>query len=131
MEYKYKILIVDDEPGLLFSLKAYLEDEGYEVEGATSGEEALIILQKSIFDAVIIDVRLPGIDGNEVILEAKRSGNNVAFFIHTGSTDYQLPTSLKNMGFSEEDIFLKPLPDLNIITQILEKKLPKRKNEEK
>ncbi len=72
-----KNLIVDDEPGLLLSLKAFFEDENYEVEGAASGEEAPVILRKSDFDAVIINVRLPGIDGNEVILATRKRGDNI------------------------------------------------------
>lgn len=118
-----KILVVDDEPGLLYSLLAFLEDEGYRANGASSGEEALTMLSEKTFDAVIVDIRLPGIDGNEVILEARKLGCNAPFLIHTGSTDYQLTSSLKNLGFSQEDILLKPLPDLNILCKVLREKL--------
>ncbi len=68
-----KVLIVDDETSLLNSLMAFFEDEDFDVTGASSGEEALETLSKEHFDAVIIDMRLPGIDGNEVILQAKKS----------------------------------------------------------
>lgn len=118
-----RILIVDDEPGLLYSLIAFLEDKGYQVDGASSGEDALFMLKQNYYNAVIVDIRLPGIDGNEVIRKARKSGYHGPFLIHTGSTDYQLPTSLKNLGFCQDDILLKPLTDLNILCRALRKKL--------
>ena len=122
-ESSLRFLVVDDEPGLLYSLIAFLEDEGYQVDGAPSGEKALSMLKQNSYDAVIVDIRLPGIDGNEVILRARKSGCNAPFLIHTGSTDYQLTTSLKNLGFCQADILLKPLTDLNILCRALSKKL--------
>lgn len=120
-----KILIVDDEPGLLFSLMAFLEDEGFHVQGTSSGEEALSLLQEEAFDAAIVDVRLPGKDGDDVILEAIETGCTANFIIHTGSADYQLPISLKKLGFTQEDIFLKPISDLDIICQALLQRIKK------
>lgn len=113
----HKILIVDDEAGLLYSLMAFFEDENFDVKGASSGEEALEILKEEDVDAVIVDMRLPGIDGNEVILQAKDLGSKAKFLIHTGSTDYKLPTSLIDLGYRQEHIFLKPLADLSILTE--------------
>lgn len=118
-----KILIVDDEKGLLNSLMAFFEDEEFDVTGATSGEEALEILAEKEIDAVIVDMRLPGIDGNEVILQSKQRGCKAQFLIHTGSTDYRLPTSLKELGFKQEHIFLKPLPDLRALSETVKKML--------
>lgn len=113
----HKILIVDDETGLLYSLLAFFEDENFDVKGASSGEEALEILKKEDVDAVIVDMRLSGIDGNEVILQAKELGFKAKFLIHTGSTDYKLPASLIELGYRQEHIFLKPLTDLSILTE--------------
>lgn len=127
-ESRNRILIVDDEPGLLFSLTAFLEDEGYEVEGTSSGEEALHALNSSKFDAVIIDIRLPGKDGNEVMLEALQSGCRARFLVHTGSSDYQIPPALATQGITQEDIFLKPLADLEILSQALNSRLGQYKS---
>lgn len=123
---QYSVLIVDDEPGLLFSLSAFLEDENFTVQRTSSGEEALALLAKENFDAVIIDIRLPGKDGNDVIYEAKMSGYTAIFLIHTGSTDYQIPNSLQQFGINQEDIFLKPLLDLDIFCRTLRKRLTKK-----
>ena len=122
-EQQMRVLIIDDEPGLLFSLSAFLEDEGYEVEATSSGEDALHLLTNATFDAVIIDIRLPGKNGNEVMLEALRSGCQTRFLIHTGSSDYQIPQTLASFGVTNEDIFLKPLVDLEILSQALTNRL--------
>lgn len=58
-----KILVVDDDRFLLENLRKLLSREGYDTEGATSGEEGLNLLSQSSFDLVVLDVGLPGIDG--------------------------------------------------------------------
>jgi two-component system, NtrC family, nitrogen regulation response regulator NtrX len=62
-----RILIVDDEPGIRQSLGAILEDEGFRVETVENGEACLDLLARSIFDLVILDIWLPGIDGLETL----------------------------------------------------------------
>jgi two-component system nitrogen regulation response regulator NtrX len=62
-----RILIVDDEPGIRQSLSGILEDEGFQVETVENGEACLDLLARSIFDLVILDIWLPGIDGLETL----------------------------------------------------------------
>jgi two-component system, OmpR family, response regulator len=114
---EYRVLIVDDEPSLLKSLVAFFEDEGFFVLGAASGEEGLDLLGTEKMDAAIIDLRLPGIDGNETVLRAHKLQPALRFLIHTGSTDYQIPPPLRNIGIEEKAVFLKPLPDLSVLTE--------------
>lgn len=61
-----KILIVDDEPNIVVPLQFLMEQSGYEVQTASSGEEALETIQKDIPDLILLDIMLPGIDGFEV-----------------------------------------------------------------
>lgn len=58
-----RILIVDDEPGIRESLAGVLEDEGYASDSVASGEEALETLARNNYDAILLDVWLPGMDG--------------------------------------------------------------------
>ena len=60
------ILVVDDEPVLLASLESCLQNEGFDVLGAASGEEALALLSEHPLDLIILDVGLPGESGFEV-----------------------------------------------------------------
>ena len=110
-----RILLVDDEERLLQNLAFYFEDEGYEVSLATSGEEALDILRQGGISAAVVDMRLPGIDGNEVIRVALAEKIITKFIIHTGSTDYFLPEDLVAQGFTEEIVFLKPVADMAVL----------------
>ncbi len=61
-----RILVVDDEPGIRESLAGVLSDEGFEVQTAPTGEDALRLLDQDSFDVMLLDVWLPGIDGLEV-----------------------------------------------------------------
>lgn len=62
-----KVLIVDDEANIVVSLEYLLQQAGYVVEVAYSGEDALALLPQSIPDVVILDVMLPGIDGFDLL----------------------------------------------------------------
>ena len=74
------VLIVEDETIMRESLRDWLKDGGYEVETAEEGEEALEKIEKKEFSVAVLDLRLPGKDGLEVLKEAtaKDSGMNVA-----------------------------------------------------
>ena len=67
---KETVLIVDDEVELRNAIGGYLTEEGYEVQSASSGEEALDLVKTVPFDILITDMKLPGIDGTSVLQEA-------------------------------------------------------------
>jgi len=111
------ILIVDDEPGILANLEAFFEDEGFAVITAATGEAAVAILQNQSVDVAIVDMRLPGIDGNEVIRLALAAGLKTKFIIHTGSNEYRVPADFLSFGISRENVFLKPVKDMGVLSQ--------------
>ncbi len=115
-----KILVVDDESVVSTNITAFLEDEGFNVFSAASGEEALELLSEQSVDIGIIDMRLPGIDGNTLILKAHDMRPVMKFLIHTGSTNYGLPNTLKAIGLSPRQVFRKPLPDLSVLTRAID-----------
>ncbi len=83
-------LILDDEESIRQSIAAFMEDEGYLVFQAESSEEALEIVRNHPIDDAVVDIRLPGHDGNTFMLEAKKLRPNIKFVVHTGSADYPL-----------------------------------------
>jgi len=113
------ILVVDDEDMVRINLVAFLEDEGFEVLSAASGEDALDLLQSSSADLGIIDMRLPGMDGNELIATAKQRYPHMHFVIHTGSTEYTLPSQLIELGLTEALVMHKPLADMGLLVDKL------------
>lgn len=109
-----RVLIVDDEVMVRENLQAYLEDDGMMVVAVESGEEAINRIQKDgcCFVVCVMDMRLPGIDGNISIRRIHELCPKMHFIIHTGSSDYTLPTELQNLGLSKAQVYLKPLLDM-------------------
>ncbi|MDZ7833202.1 MAG: response regulator [Desulfobacterales bacterium] len=114
-----KILVVDDEEVVNANLQAFLEDEGFTVYTAASGEAALQLLDRQAVDVGIIDMRLPGMDGNTLILNAHQKQPLMKFLIHTGSTNYALPQALLDIGLTKAQVFRKPLSDLSVLTPMI------------
>jgi len=119
MKKPITVLIVDDEEIVRVSLEEYLSDEGFYVCSVESGEEALEILAKKSIDIGIIDMRLPGIDGNTLIIEAMKIKPKLKCVIHTGSMGYSIPVTLDGMGISEDLVFKKPIKDLDRFVKVL------------
>lgn len=106
------VLLVDDEEMILFNLASFLEDEGYTVLTAGSSEEALEILAGREVAVAVVDMRLPGMDGNAFIRAVAGRWPHPRFLVHTGSCNYAPPQDLRALGMDEEDVFLKPLLDM-------------------
>lgn len=69
-----KVLIVDDESLVLWFLKRALEKEGYKIDTASNGEEALRKIEKGGYSLLITDLKMPGMDGLELLKRLKESG---------------------------------------------------------
>ena len=119
-----RLLIVDDEEFLRTTLIAFLEDEGFMISSANSGEEAIEIISKYDFDIGIIDMKLPGINGNTLIKQAHDINPNMKFLIHTGSVNYFIPSDLAKIGITDENILRKPIIDLHIIVKKIDRLMP-------
>jgi DNA-binding NtrC family response regulator len=78
-----KILIVDDSRNIRITLKRCLEDDNFEVDYAMNGEEAIEKLTKEEFDLVFLDLKLPVMDGMEVLRKIRDMGNDVYVVIIT------------------------------------------------
>lgn len=115
-----RVLIVDDESLISNGLKVFLEDEGLNAETAASGEEAVAMLQQGRdYDVCIMDMRLPGMDGNETIRAIHDINPEIRFIVHTGSVNYLVPDDLKHLGIQEEHLFHKPLADMALIAKAI------------
>jgi DNA-binding NtrC family response regulator len=114
-----RILAVDDEEMILINLVAFLEDEGFFVLSTKSGEEALELLASETVDIAIIDIRLPQMDGDTLIIKAHELQPEMKFLVYTGSVNYTLPKTLMNLGISEEQVFKKPLDDIGVLVQAI------------
>jgi two-component system response regulator (stage 0 sporulation protein F) len=68
------ILVVDDEPDVRLLIRVILEREGHDVKEAGDGAEALDLVQRVDPDVILLDIRMPGIDGWEVLEQLRESG---------------------------------------------------------
>ena len=108
------ILIVDDEAPICDNLAAYLEDDGLCVQVAHSGEEALRMVETGLeVQVCILDLRLPGMDGNHAALALHRIAPGIRFLIHTGSTDFTPSPDLAGIGITPDHLFNKPVADMS------------------
>ncbi|MEE4357509.1 MAG: response regulator [Desulfococcaceae bacterium] len=113
------ILVVDDEDSIRLNLEAFFEDENCRVTCASNAEDALEKTASELFDAGIIDIRLPDMDGNCLIHKIRSLQPEMKFIIHTGSADYTLPESLSRAGICPRQVFIKPLSDMRILMQVI------------
>ena len=112
------VLVVDDEPFIITGLRTFLEDEGMQVESAASGEEALdVIRNDSGIDVCIMDMRLPGMNGDTTSRSLHELCPELRCIIHTGTADYSIPDDLRAMGIGERQLFAKPLLDMAPLAQ--------------
>ena len=114
-----RLLIVDDEEEVRINLVAFFKDEGFIVRSYTNGEDALTSIEQEDADFGIIDMRLTGMDGNELIINAHKLCPKMKFIIYTGSVSYTIPESLNKIGIKSEHVFNKPVKDMNILAKAI------------
>src|ERR1043166_4169340 len=83
---KTKVLIIDDEKLVRWSLQQKLSKEGYEVESAPTGEEGLNLIREDGYDLVLLDLRLPGMDGLQTLREIKKLEREIGVVMLTADT---------------------------------------------
>jgi two-component system nitrogen regulation response regulator NtrX len=101
------ILIVDDEPAIQGTLRAVLEDEGYRVTTAGSGEEAVRLVADEAPDLVFLDIWMPGMDGLETLAELKRGRPEATVIMISGHGTIE--TAVKATRLGAYDFIEKPM----------------------
>jgi len=119
---RISVLIVDDEPFLRRSIVDFLMDEDrFDILQAEDGETGLAQLKKRMVDVCLVDMRLPGINGIEFILQAQELNPDLRYIIHTGSPEEQLPKAviLGIKGF--RGALYKPVIDMMEIVHAIDR----------
>lgn len=99
-----KILIVDDESGIVEEVKSFFEEEGFAVFTADTGKEGIDMLGKVQPDIVMIDMKLPDMSGLNVLKAAKAMSPNTKIIVNTGYVDQNVIDEAERLG---RDAFLQ------------------------
>jgi len=110
------ILIVDDEPGIRELLGQILGDEGYGTQAVASGEEALEILERELFDLVLLDIWLPGVNGVEVLKRLKAAGSDTPVIVISGHASAEQAVAAIQAG--AHDFLEKPLSYDRVVVSV-------------
>ncbi len=110
-----KILVVDDEKLLVKGLKFNLENEGYQVETAYDGQEALELAQNGRFDLIILDVMMPKMDGLETCMKIREFSNVPIIMLTAKSEDMD---KIVGFEYGADDYITKPFNILELKVRI-------------
>jgi DNA-binding response OmpR family regulator len=113
-----RLLIVEDEEGLAVNLKKLLELKGYAIDWLTDGEKGhtRILMYHKEYDAIILDLGLPGMDGMSITKSVRAEGVTTPIVILTGSGDTDTKVALLNSG--ADDYVVKPFSSSELIARI-------------
>jgi len=111
-----KILVVDDEEALRTVLSSELEGEGYQVSTAGDGEEAIKILGTQQFHLILLDIKMPNVDGFEVLKYVKQKQPSTKVIMLTGFADLKNAIESKKLG--AEDFVSKPYDLVDLLTTV-------------
>jgi putative nucleotidyltransferase with HDIG domain len=123
---KARLLVVDDEPRVRALLSRKLSEAGYECVACADGAEALARLDQERFDAVLADLRMPGVSGMELLLEVRKKHPYLAFLVATGVDVARV--SIQAMRQGADDYLLKPF-QYDAVVFSLERALEKKRME--
>jgi DNA-binding NtrC family response regulator len=118
------ILIVDDDVGIRKTLSKILEKEGYLVDAVENGKQAIIASSKKFFNVALIDIRLPDMDGTELLERLRETEPKMVKIIVTGFPSLENAVEAVNKG--ADGYVLKPF-DIGKLLAMIKKQLKKQK----
>ena len=112
---KKRILVVDDDTDILRIFKSILEKEGYIVETAETGREALGKIGNEKFDVCLIDVKLPDMDGTEILRRMSNNPETIKIIVTGFSSD---EVGKKAADYGADDFLVKPVKPEELIATV-------------
>jgi len=122
-----KLLLAEDENRMAEALRELLRQEGYEVDHAKDGEEALRMLEKGSYDVAILDVMMPYMNGYKVALKAREGGNSTPILMLTAKSE--LDDKVMGLDSGADDYMTKPFMTKELLARL--RALTRRSNGQK
>ena len=110
-----RVLVVDDEAGIRQLVTTYLRNEGYEVDEAADGEEAIERFERHEPDLVVLDLRLPGIDGFDVLREIRRTSSVYVIMLTARAEETD---KLVGLELGADDYVTKPFSPRELVARV-------------
>ncbi len=110
------LLIVDDEPAIMQVLRERLEREGFGVHTVTTGEKALAALESTVYDLLLLDVGLPGMDGFEVLRQVRTRGYDLPIIVLT-ARDEEIDRVV-GLELGADDYVVKPFSPRELAARV-------------
>jgi two-component system, OmpR family, alkaline phosphatase synthesis response regulator PhoP len=111
-----RILLIEDEPGLVLTLSDLFEAEGYTVATASDGPTGLSRAISEPFDAIVLDVMLPGKNGFDVCREIRQHGSDIAILMLTAKT--QIIDRVIGLKLGADDYLTKPFDPAELLARV-------------
>jgi DNA-binding NtrC family response regulator len=115
---KFTVLVVDDDPGILETMADILDEMNFKVSTASDGYQAIEMMKSGSYDAVMMDVRMPGIDGIETLKRIKETKPDAKVILMTAYASQDMVLAARKEGAST--VLYKPI-DLDKIEALLRK----------
>ena len=126
MDKNVRIIIVDDDENIRKTMKAILEDEGYVVDSAATGNEAIEMTQQTAYNIALLDIRLPDMEGVELLKLIKDNVPKTRKIMVTGYPSMQNAISALNMN--ADAYLIKPI-DVEKLLNLVKEQLQLQEDE--
>ena len=113
-----KLLLIDDEESIIRVLSISLKSDGYDVATASNGDEGIKLFQQESPDIVLTDIKMPGMDGIEVLKRVKKLNPDTEVIVITGHGD--MDSAIEALQYGASDFINKPIRD-DILTLSLDR----------
>lgn len=128
MDKHARILVVDDDETIRTTMKAILEDEGYLVDLASTGEEAIQLTMKKTYNVALLDIRLPDMEGVELLKLMRDSVPRTRKVMVTGYPSMQ--NAIAALNKNADAYLLKPI-DIEKLLDLVKEQIESQENERK
>ena len=115
----FNILIVDDDETILKVISRFLSDLGYKVDTTASGTRAIEKEREKRYDLVLLDLKLPDMDGLGVLKTLKKEDSLISVLIITGHG--KIETAVEAMNLGADDYLLKPLKSFDVLEMAIKR----------
>lgn len=123
-----RIIVVDDDESIVLTVKAILESEGYAVDISATGKEAIEKSEKTVYNVALIDIKLPDMEGIELLTRMKASVPRMRKIIVTGYPTIQNASDATNKN--ADAYLIKPV-DVEKLLKLISEQLKQQKAERK